>query len=126
MFWCSNWCGSVLPPGFNLELIVREGLNPISTMGYLLSAEQMERVRLVEIDLNIEDELIFTGSSNGKFSIAKNIEVHRPASPTEVWSNWVWNKYIPHHVNAFMWRVMRSALSVDGNVQRRGITLVSR
>lgn len=76
--------------------------------------------KLVVIDDLAKDELSCTLSASGKFCVADYVKKFRSPRPKKDWSDIVWNKYTSFLVNAFSWKVMRAAIPVDINVQRRG------
>lgn len=49
-FWCSNWGGEVLNMNYNATLNVREGIHNIDQIAHLLSYDQLDRIRLVELE----------------------------------------------------------------------------
>lgn len=75
-FWCANWCGEVLNPTLGPTLTVREGLQNIEQLEYLLTYEQISRIQLVELDPSEEDKLIFSYPSSGKFTVSKYIDAN--------------------------------------------------
>lgn len=83
----------------------------------VLTEEQRERISLAELDPNEDDKLILSISPSGSFSIARYIEANLVASPKVWWDRYVWNHFMTHRANAFMWRVLHNALPVDQNVQ---------
>lgn len=46
-FWWANWCGEILNPGFNQEVIVCGGLNDLDSMEPLLTEDQMDQVKMI-------------------------------------------------------------------------------
>lgn len=63
----------------------------------------------------MEDRLLFSESSTGKYLIAKYIKTTRMTAPKVVWDGYIRNKFTSYRVNAFIWRVSQNALPVDRN-----------
>lgn len=125
-FWRTNWIGEVLQPNFSMALTVKQGIENMDQISYLLSYEQLERIGLIELEPEEDDIMIFEPSPIGKFSVAQYIGTSSDARNVVSWYSRVRNKYTSYRVNAFMWRVFQNALPVDYNLQRKGIVLASK
>lgn len=108
------------------DIMVWEGLQEIQKWKPALIEEQRSRANLVVIDDQAPDELRCTLNAFGKFRVSEYVEKYRVKQLTKEWTGMVWNKFVTYHVQAFVWKVYRGAISVDRNIQRRGIPLTSR
>lgn len=125
-FWGTNWCGEIFNHNIHPELTVCEGIQNLHSMQHLFTEEQLERIKLVELDPDVDDCLVFSRNRNGRYSIKKYIEDEQPELPEQPWTRLIWNKYTTCRVNSFMWRVVQHALPVDESIQSKGIVLSSR
>lgn len=125
-FWCSNRIGEILKASFDEEVTVKQGLDNIKNFAHILTYEQLDRIRLVELDPTEDDKLIFSQNGSGKFSTATYLEACRVARPEVAWATMIWNRFTPYRVKALMWQVFHDALPVDINIQRKGINLASK
>lgn len=71
------------------------------------------------------DRLIYTPSDRGRLSTKNFLIARRSAGEEKPWAKWIWHRFLPHNISAFLWRLMRHGLPVDRSVQARGVTLVS-
>lgn len=124
-FWRTNWCGVVLNPNINGALSVREGIHILPQLEDILTSDQYSRIKMVELDLNEDDQLIFSLTVTGKFSIQRYIAESRADHHEVGWARYAWKDFTPARANAFMWRIFQNALPVDSNIQRKGISLAS-
>lgn len=107
-------------------MTVKEGLGEINKWKPALTDEEWHRANLVVLDDTLDDKLMCTLTSSRIFKISEYIKHFRPSHPKEGWTAIVWNKITPFRVNVFMWKVLHGAISVDSNIQRRGIMLPSK
>lgn len=107
------------------NITVREGLRELDNWRPALTDEQWKQVHLVVIDEHIEDALLCTLTSSGKFSVSAYMNMFRAPRTKKDWTDLVWNKTTPFRINAFMWKVFWGAVLVDSNIQRRGVLLTS-
>lgn len=124
-FWKDNWLGMILDRTNSSDITVCEGLQEIDKWRPSLTDEEWSKAKLVVLDDHVQDELKCTLSASGKFRIADYVKNFRNTQPKKEWADIVWNKYTSFRVNAFTWRMLRGAIPVDQNVQRRGIPFSS-
>ncbi|KAL9691774.1 hypothetical protein QQ045_012200 [Rhodiola kirilowii] len=75
---------------------------------------------------NAQDRIIWTGSSNGVFSLKsfrRSIQTH---SPVLSWTKALWCSWLPPKVTLFMWRLFLGALPTDNRLTSLGLPIVSR
>ncbi|XP_012853645.1 PREDICTED: uncharacterized protein LOC105973170 [Erythranthe guttata] len=126
-FWRDIWLGTPIDSDFTGELFsVSAGMHMRSHLAVLVSSEIWERIKLIHIQPEHKDELIFTKTPSGRFSVSKYWDLRRQRGVVVDWADIVWNKYTPFRLNAFMWRFQWNALHLDDKIQTRGIPLVSR
>lgn len=125
-FWNTNWCGEILHEGFNPGLKVRDGIRDLHNIEHLLTYEQLDKIRIVELAPQEEDKLRFLNTASEKFAMGKYIATLQTDSSLVDWHHRVWNSCIPFRIQAFLWKVYQRALPVDSNVQRRGIQMASK
>lgn len=125
-FWKDNWPGTILDKTNSSTLTVREGLQELEKWKPALTDDQWRKANLVILDEQTKDELKCTLSASGKFCISDYVKHFRISRSKKAWTDIVWNKYTAFRINAFTWKVMRGAIPVDRNVQKRGIPFTSR
>lgn len=108
------------------DITVREGLQELDKWKPALTEDQWKRANLVVIDEQAPDDLSCTLSATGKFKVSDYVEKFRIKHSKKQWADMIWNKATSPRVNAFIWKVYRRAISVDINIQRRGIPFTSR
>lgn len=69
---------------------------------------------------------MWTENADGKFTTKGAWSCLRIHAPEVTWSKWVWNYSLPKKVSVIVWKVFLNALSVDDNVCKIGIPLVSK
>lgn len=91
-----------------------------------LSSVQLQQINLICLEDNATDQLMFKHSNNGKFTVKAYLEQIQTHRPHTAWNHLVWNSSVPFRLNAFFWRVVNNAISVDVNIKAKGINLVSK
>ncbi|XP_058111305.1 uncharacterized protein LOC131254333 [Magnolia sinica] len=75
---------------------------------------------------NSDDSYIWPHGPGGIFSINSGWEVVRTHRQRLPWAKWVWHPLLPPKIFVFLWKVLMNVLPIDGNVQKKGISLVSK
>lgn len=134
--WKSNWCGRVLPRprAFKSIPFIWQVL---SSPYFPNKAGQYMDVRLLlptdannmlgEILLSNEpDNLCWELTTSGEFSTTSYWNFYRTKHEEFKWHNYVWNKYIPPKISAFLWRLSKHAIPVDSILLSMGFKMASR
>ncbi|XP_012857145.1 PREDICTED: uncharacterized protein LOC105976424 [Erythranthe guttata] len=91
-----------------------------------LQPEQQTIFDLIELDVRVEDRLIFTKSIYGNFNVADYWElIHSKASPNPL-AKKIWHPKIPYNIGAFFWKLSYGAIQVDLVLRRRGCMTPSK
>lgn len=108
------------------NLSIAQGLDILSDLLAFIPTHLQAEAQMIAIKSSEPDTVIFTSSKNGSFSIADYIAQTRPCEVDRKWAKWIWNKFLPANISAFLWRLARHALPVDSRIQTRGILIASR
>lgn len=75
---------------------------------------------------NGNDILVWTDTVDGKFSTKSAWSHIRFRVPKVAWFHWVWHPCLPKKIYVLVWKAFHNALSVDDQVHKLGISIVSR
>lgn len=81
--------------GFNPGLKVRDGIRDLHNIEHLLTYEQLDKIRIVELAPQEEDKLRFLNTASEKFAMGKYIATLQTDSSLVDWHHRVWNSCIP-------------------------------
>ncbi|KAL3652392.1 hypothetical protein CASFOL_002073 [Castilleja foliolosa] len=120
-FWTDNWSGSILFPEDNSDMTFKEAQDITPYLPELLTPAQMEFFNQVTLDEEVGDNLIYTNSKDGLFSVKSYIKLLKEPGPHLEWSDKIWHPSLPAKYGAFLWKVINRAVPVDGEIMRKGI-----
>ncbi|KAL3635512.1 hypothetical protein CASFOL_020059 [Castilleja foliolosa] len=118
--WTDNWMGDIISPQNTSQLTVKDAKDHQQSIENMISISQMESLRSLNIDSNIEDKLIYMGNINGKFTVKDYINKRRGQGNHLSWSDYIWHPAIPYKASGFLWRVFQKAVPVDEQIRKRG------
>lgn len=98
----------------------------IFDLWHIMPSRLHDEIKKISVASHMEDKLIFSPSVTGIFSTRKYGDLLRECGPKRVWAQWIWQKFLPPNVSAFLWKIFRHALPVDARVREKRIYLVSR
>ncbi|GAV83505.1 zf-RVT domain-containing protein [Cephalotus follicularis] len=126
-FWKENWLGR--PLWFLacplLALTVKEALDIPPLLDVLLDHPQKEVAKSIKL-IEGQDKLIFSLAPSSIFSSSLFYEEKRHKANAFSWVKYIWNSFIPTTIAFFIWKTIFNGISVDQNIQRRGIPLASK
>lgn len=127
-FWMDNWLREPIyrPQPVDATLTIVEGLKMISEMWHLIPMQFHAEILKISTSNNLEDQLIFTATNNGKFSTRKYANLTNTRGMDRHWADWIWHTFLPPNISVFLWKLVRQALPVHCQIQAKGINLVSR
>ncbi|GAV58389.1 zf-RVT domain-containing protein [Cephalotus follicularis] len=73
-----------------------------------------------------QDKLIFTLATSGICSSSLLYEDLRHKGNVCHWAKYIWNDFILTRIAFFIWKVVLNGISMDINIQQRGISLASK
>lgn len=108
------------------QLTVAQGQSIFDQINEFIHEQHHGKIEQVVLAMDAPDKLMFLHSETSTFSMKNFIWERRPACGNRLWAQWIWKKYLPPNISAFMWRMIRHGLPVDCSVETRGIQMVSR
>ncbi|KAL3613262.1 hypothetical protein CASFOL_042885 [Castilleja foliolosa] len=120
-FWTSNWSGAVIDPYNNPQLRVCDAIQDLDSISSCLTAEQLHSAKMIFLDVNQEDSLIYNPSPTGQFSVKSYIQDNMIKGSNPYWAKMIWHKTVPARLGAFMWKLMNRAVALDVRVRQKGI-----
>ena len=73
-----------------------------------------------------DDRLIWLVTSDGSFPTKSVWSFVRVTAPKSQWSHWIWHGILPKKFSILMWKALNNNLSVDDQIRRIGVPLVSK
>ncbi|KAL3641434.1 hypothetical protein CASFOL_016402 [Castilleja foliolosa] len=111
--WTENWFGEVIDPESVSTTTVRQAKHMINSMDNQLSQEQIQYLKEIELDDTTEDQLIYTKTLNGVFSMKNYIDEEKGENTHKPWAPIIWHHNIPSKQAAFLWKLINRAIPVD-------------
>ncbi|PRQ17956.1 putative reverse transcriptase zinc-binding domain-containing protein [Rosa chinensis] len=94
---------------------------------YSLYPHIAQKIHNITLPLQAESDcLIWEHSSSGVPSFSDGYELVRQKSNKKSWATSIWNSFIPPRYSLLAWRIFYDRLPTDLQLQRHGVTLVSK
>lgn len=84
-----------------------------------------EVIELIGSLKNLKDILVWLPEKSENFSTKSAWEAVRVRRPIFEWAKWVWHKLLPKKIAICMWRAVFNCLSVEEQIHKIGIPLIS-
>lgn len=137
-FWKEHWVldgkleDCVVYPMEVKDLLVSEAAIDVNKWESIC-ASQLSRQALHSINeqlkhwnANIEDRCVWTANMDGHFTVKSAWEISRVKCSTLGLSKMMWHSSIPLKWSFLTWEAVRGEVSLDVNIQRKGINLASK
>ncbi|KAL3629954.1 hypothetical protein CASFOL_026266 [Castilleja foliolosa] len=120
-FWTANWSGEIIDPYNNPQLKVCDAIQDLDKISSCLAADQLNRAKMIVLDVQQDDILLCTPSDTGKFSVQKYIQENVTKRSNPYWAKLIWHKTIPARLGAFMWKLLNRAVALDERIRQKGV-----
>lgn len=77
------------------------------------------------MEIEEEDQLYWTGSSNGVLTTKEAFNHYHDKAPTVHWMKSIWQHYIPPKISVHMWRIVMNRLPTAQHLSKRGMNISS-
>lgn len=94
----ANWLGEILDLENESSLTVTQGLNDLALLNNELTAQQFQRAMAMVLNENMDDQLIFTASSSGRFHMKSYLNLLRQERLSPAWTSRVWNPLLLNRI----------------------------
>lgn len=136
--WSSNWCGGTpiamqWPDAVNWKVYKHKLKDFIQHGEWHIPDFALEAISLsdglrdpLDIIDQDQDAMVWTATTDGKFSVASAYETIRTKRPVLPWCKVVWSKHVHPNLAAICWRICLNRVPTDERVKRVGVSLASR